>query len=210
MRHAGGKMPSVHPENKRGTTRAVGFRATRTGVSRDMPRYPVRDPNITSEQKADRRARMTAAAERMRADTAALFPETLPPPPEDEAPKTPTGKAVTIMTVCIMLASAAVQAQAPITNQSPVMITGLGSESCATWLLTPNSRALGSIWVLGYWAGRNVAIGVSGAQTPSDVGHATDQNGLIGEVERVCRREPSTLLAYAATTAFSDFQLKGR
>jgi len=78
------------------------------------------------------------------------------------------------------------------TAQTPPTVNAFGSglSSCASWLNSHDARGEGDGWILGFWSGANVAAWKS-------VGSTTDAHGVIGEVELVCRKQPSLLLATA-------------
>ncbi len=82
-----------------------------------------------------------------------------------------------------------------------------GGYSCTTWL-TQNFEA-GKAWIWGYWTGRNIG-GVVVGGAPVVVGHTTDQNGIIGEVQLVCQTEPSLTLTGAVSKVYKRFLDEGR
>jgi hypothetical protein len=73
---------------------------------------------------------------------------------------------------------------------------GAGVMTCATAFL-PENRAATANWIAGYWAAWDMAqINVA-----DPVAASADLNGIVGEVERVCREEPSTGLLGAVLVA---------
>jgi len=46
------------------------------------------------------------------------------------------------------------------------------------------------VWIWGYWTGRNIGGAVNGGG--GVVGHTTDQNGIIGEVQLVWQNRTVT------------------
>jgi hypothetical protein len=89
-----------------------------------------------------------------------------------------------------------------------VDIWGFGGgfqNSCATWLSSDRSRALGNEWIAGYWTGQN-------AENESNhmVGRTSDFAGIVGEIELICRAEPSSLLASAVGRVYVRFEQERR
>ena len=97
--------------------------------------------------------------------------------------------AVTVLAGAFALTPGAKAAASP--GGAEVDVFGIGQASCASWLQSPESKISGSHWVMGAWSGLNSANGAT-------VGHQTDGAGIVGEVEKFCRDNPSTLL-YSAT-----------
>ena len=81
-----------------------------------------------------------------------------------------------------------------------------GGQSCSTWMT--QSYESGKVWIWGYWTGRNIGAAVSGVG--GVVGHTTDQNGTIGEVQLVCQNEPSLTLTNAVSRVYKRFMDDGR
>lgn len=73
---------------------------------------------------------------------------------------------------------------------------GAGLLTCATAFL-PQNRVATENWIAGYWAAWDMAqIKVAKPLAPG-----SDLNGIVGEVEKVCREQPSTTLLLATLTA---------
>lgn len=87
---------------------------------------------------------------------------------------------------------------------APANVFGFGHYSCARWLAEPEVKAVGSNWVLGLWSGMNLKA------ADGTTGHSTDWQGIVGEVEKVCRREPSLTLIAATMQAYDVLKAKGR
>jgi hypothetical protein len=47
-----------------------------------------------------------------------------------------------------------------------VMIAGIGSKSCTHWKSTPELKAEGEKWALGFWGGLNYVAAVTKEQNP--------------------------------------------
>lgn len=85
---------------------------------------------------------------------------------------------------------------------------GLAGSSCATWLSSSEYQLGGEQWIFGFWSGLNQEAAIHNER--SDVGKTTDRNGIVGEVKKVCLREPSKQLKDAAGLVFYEFQRSGR
>jgi hypothetical protein len=92
-------------------------------------------------------------------------------------------------------------------HRTGITYFGAGDWSCATWLATPESEAIGNLWITGYWSGRNVAE-VDTAK-PEDVGQSTDARGVVGEVKKLCQANPSAKLLIAADEVYLRFLKEG-
>jgi len=109
----------------------------------------------------------------------------------------------------LLLAAGLLTGAAASAAAQQVYMFGVGAtESCATWLSSPESEFQGFTWLLGYWSGMNVASGVSGHQ--GMVGSTTDSQGTLAEVKKVCARQPSLLLVNATQVVFEQLQKDGR
>ncbi len=90
-------------------------------------------------------------------------------------------------------------AAAPATHSrvgTVVQARGAGVMTCAT-AFRPENRVATENWIAGYWAAWDMAqINVA-----DPVAAKADLNGIVGEVERVCRDEPSTGLLAAVLLA---------
>ena len=106
----------------------------------------------------------------------------------------------------VLLAAAPLQKSGAAEVPVNVLMFG-GNYSCTTWL-TQNFEA-GKAWIWGYWTGRNIE-GVFLGGGPVVVGHTTDQNGIIGEVQLVCQNEPSLTLTSAVSKVYKRFLDEGR
>jgi len=87
--------------------------------------------------------------------------------------------------------------------QPSVNVRGNGVLTCTTAFL-PENRAGTANWIAGYWAAWDMSqIKVARPLAPS-----SDLNGITGEVEKVCREEPSNTLLFATLKARNE--VKGR
>ncbi len=75
--------------------------------------------------------------------------------------------------------------------------TGIGANTCAFWLSSPDLEREGVAWVHGLWTGLNV-------ENPkySAVGNATGTESRIVEVRKLCSAHPSMALVEAALKVF--------
>jgi len=77
-----------------------------------------------------------------------------------------------------------------------VKARGNGNMSCATAFLQENRLATEN-WIAGHWAAWDMAM----MKVAEPVAASADLNGIVGEVEVVCRAEPSTTLLFAVIDA---------
>ena len=84
-----------------------------------------------------------------------------------------------------------------------VNLTGIGSKPCAYWLSGQNHQSEGAVWIYGFWSGLNY-VAVASEQDQSK----TTGTAMIAAVDRLCRRDPSRVLAAAAWSAYVDLQEK--
>lgn len=73
---------------------------------------------------------------------------------------------------------------------------GPGNLTCATAFL-PENRAATENWIAGFWA----AWDMSQITKAEPLAGSSDLNGIVGEVEKVCREQPSTGLLFATLDA---------
>lgn len=76
---------------------------------------------------------------------------------------------------------------------------GVGTETCATWLLTKDSEAAGNNWVLGYWSGLNTMNTKN-----HGVGDGLRQSQVLGEVKRQCLAAPTATVANTVEGIYVD------
>jgi hypothetical protein len=84
-------------------------------------------------------------------------------------------------------------------DQVAVNLAGIGMKPCAYWLSGPSHTSEGTVWIYGFWSGLNYVA----AASEQDQSKATGAE-MIATVERLCRREPSRVLASAAWLAYID------
>jgi len=77
-----------------------------------------------------------------------------------------------------------------------VQARGAGALTCATAFL-PQNRIATENWIAGYWAAWDMARIASEKPLAANA----DLAGIVGEVEKVCRDEPSSTLLIATLTA---------
>lgn len=73
---------------------------------------------------------------------------------------------------------------------------GPGNMTCAT-AFKPENRAATEYWIAGFWA----AWDMSQITKAEPLAGSSDLNGIVGEVEKVCRDKPSTSLLFATLDA---------
>jgi hypothetical protein len=104
---------------------------------------------------------------------------------------------VIIVVMLVILAGSVTPGAAPV----EVMTAGFGAQSsCASW---SRDRSQGSIWILGYWSGRNV-------EGQKSVGSATDADGILDEVRLICKAEPSRRMIDAVDEVYNRLLEDGR
>jgi hypothetical protein len=97
---------------------------------------------------------------------------------------------VIIVVMLAILAGSGTPGAAPV----EVMTAGFGAESsCASWA---RDRSQGSIWILGYWSGRNV-------EGQKSAGATTDADGILDEVRLICKAEPSRRMIDAVEEVYN-------
>jgi hypothetical protein len=76
--------------------------------------------------------------------------------------------------------------------------------SCAT-ALQPSNKFDRDLrwWALGYWSGRNTS-------ESARVGLHTDTNGVVAEIEKMCREQPSMLFIGAVSRTYAEMKKQGR
>ncbi|MBM0169663.1 hypothetical protein [Altererythrobacter sp. C41] len=75
---------------------------------------------------------------------------------------------------------------------------GVGATTCVTALM-PDNRVAAENWIAGFWA----AWDMSQITTAEPLAPNSDLNGIVGEVEKVCREKPSISLLFATLEARS-------
>lgn len=80
-----------------------------------------------------------------------------------------------------------------------------GQNSCATWLSSDEARAFGNEWIAGYWSGLNAHN-----DRNHMVGRNTDFQGIIGEIELLCRAEPSERISRVTGRVYVRLEDEGR
>ena len=78
---------------------------------------------------------------------------------------------------------------------------GIGNKSCGYWLSNARRVNEGNVYIGGFFTGMNFRAMTLGAK--GDVGAGTQVEGIIAEVEKVCRDQPSTDLIIAIGKVYS-------
>jgi hypothetical protein len=102
----------------------------------------------------------------------------------------------------VLLSSTAVPAAGA---EVAVNLTGIGSKTCAYWLSGQSHQSEGVVWIYGFWSGLNYVAAASEQDQSKTTGTA-----IVAAVDRLCRREPSRVLAAAAWSAYVDLQEKNK
>jgi hypothetical protein len=82
-------------------------------------------------------------------------------------------------------------------EQLSVNLVGVGSKTCGDWLSSSARKLEGAVWIYGFWSGLNYVAAAS-EQKQSQASSAD----MVDAVEKVCRREPSQILASAVWMAY--------
>lgn len=85
-----------------------------------------------------------------------------------------------------------------------MQVYGPGTISCATYLNDRSMRINADGWMLGFWTGSNRT-----GETHT-VGKSTDSRGIVGEVARACRDQPSMSLFEMEKQVFDRLKKEGR
>ena len=104
-----------------------------------------------------------------------------------------------LFTGLAMLASGPALAQS-----SAMQVYGPGTSSCATYLQDRSLRINADGWILGMWTGMNRSAEDHG------VGHTSDPRGIVGEIGRVCRGQPSVSLFETTKQVYDKMKADGR
>lgn len=78
-----------------------------------------------------------------------------------------------------------------------INILGLGAERCDILQSAQTRKGEITLWIEGFWSGVNYVAAASDQKQS-----IADTDMMMAEVENVCRRRPSQILATAAWTAF--------
>jgi hypothetical protein len=107
------------------------------------------------------------------------------------------------LTLCA--AFLALAAAAPEDN-GKIIVMGRGLGSCASWLKAPEDfHSEGNQWILGFVTGANAIWGGN-----VQAGKQTDVEGVLGEVELICKADPSRNLADAVNDVWKKLEHDGR
>ena len=79
---------------------------------------------------------------------------------------------------------------------------GIGTRTCASWLSSRANSFEGTVWIFGFWSGLN-AYNLRGRNF---VGQSSSAEARISEVRKMCLKDPSSLLAYAAAQAYEAME----
>jgi len=105
-----------------------------------------------------------------------------------------------ISVVLLLFTTVAAAAAEPVEDLS-VEIAGIGSKTCAYWLSGHKSE--GEVWIYGFWSSLNYVA----AASDQDQSQATSA-AMMAAVERLCRREPSRILASAVWSTYLNLNKK--
>jgi hypothetical protein len=102
-----------------------------------------------------------------------------------------------LVSICAATAKPAENAAGEAAEQQAVDLAGFGSRTCSDWLSSPDRKLEGAVWIYGFWSGLNY---VAVASEQKQARASSDE--IVTAVEKVCRREPSRVLASAAWAAY--------
>lgn len=86
-----------------------------------------------------------------------------------------------------------------------LQVYGPGSASCATYLGDRSLRINADGWILGFWTGFNFAN-----EANHLVGITSDSRGIVGEVARICRSQPSVPLYMTVKSVYQTMAAEKR
>ena len=112
------------------------------------------------------------------------------------------------MRAALLLAAAALGLASPAHAQPAapgLQVYGPGSASCATYLGDRSLRINADGWILGFWTGFNFAN-----EANHLVGITSDSRGIVGEVARVCRSQPSVPLYMTVKSVYQTMAAEKR
>ena len=104
-------------------------------------------------------------------------------------------RAITITALSLTLCGVAGAEDGALNDRATVTV--IDNRSCARWLESAATKNAGDHWIAGFWTGLNVF-----SQRNRLVGDKVDPEGIIGEVEKVCREHPSMALVFAAKQVY--------
>ena len=76
-------------------------------------------------------------------------------------------------------------------SADPIMIAGIGRQTCTYWRSTSELKAEGEKWVLGFWSGLNYVAAVTKEQNQLII----DPQEMLDAVEKMCMERPLQSLA---------------
>jgi hypothetical protein len=72
-----------------------------------------------------------------------------------------------------------------------VWIVGMGHKSCAHWTSSPDTKAQGRDWALGFWSGLNYVAGATKTRNQLMI----EPDKMFAEMEKMCALRPDQSLA---------------
>ena len=78
-----------------------------------------------------------------------------------------------------------------VTSAQHVMIAGIGRRPCNYWISTPETKAEGEKWILGFWSALNYVAAVTKTQNQLII----DPGAMLANIEKVCEDRPDRSLA---------------
>ena len=107
-------------------------------------------------------------------------------------------------TLCLA-ASLAMACAAP-ASAIEIRSYGIGRQPCADFMSNPEHLFQGSVWILGYWTGLNVA----GPEGSHMVGQHTESEAIIADVKKACQAEPKIPLYGAIQHVYDRYRTEGK
>jgi hypothetical protein len=111
-------------------------------------------------------------------------------------------RVITITALSLTLCGVA-GAQDDTVDNRQVYYLGIAHRSCAFWLESVANQNAGNHWIGGFWTGLNV-------YSLQDVGHTIDPEGVFGEIEKVCRENPSMHIITATRRIYEKMEAQHR
>ena len=106
--------------------------------------------------------------------------------------------------IALFTGLAIVSAVPALAQSAEMQVYGPGTISCGTYLNDRSIRINADGWILGFWTGSN-RIGEN-----HTVGKSTDSRGIVGEVARTCRDQPSKSIFEIEKQVFDRLKMEDR
>jgi hypothetical protein len=110
---------------------------------------------------------------------------------------------------CIVLAALFASSGGKAAFPAQYYAFGVGQNSCAHWTTARGEEVQTAVWIMGFWSGLNFATG-AWQKADAKTGGTTDADGIIEEVRKVCKEQPSLGIGSAVFQVYVQFQSAGK